>query len=76
VQWYNHEHQHSAIRFVTPAQRHARRDDAILAQRHAVYTAARDRHPARWSGRTRNWSPITTVRLNPERVPPNTGVRP
>jgi hypothetical protein len=22
VQWYNHEHQHSAIRFVTPAQRH------------------------------------------------------
>jgi putative transposase len=22
VQWYNHEHRHSAIRFVTPAQRH------------------------------------------------------
>src|SRR3546814_8202691 len=21
--WYNHEHRHSAIRFVTPAQRHA-----------------------------------------------------
>lgn len=74
VQWYNHDHQHSAIRFVTPAQRHARTDDAILAQRHAVYTAARDRQPARWSGQTRNWSPITTVRLNPERVEPNTGV--
>jgi len=71
VQWYNHEHQHSAIRFVTPAQRHARADDAILAQRHAVYTAARARQPARWSGRTRDWSPITTVRLNPEHVPPS-----
>ncbi len=23
VRWYNHEHRHSAIRFVTPAQRHA-----------------------------------------------------
>jgi len=76
VRWYNHQHQHSAIRFVTPAQRHARADDAILAQRHAVYTAARHRHPARWSGRTRDWSPITTVRLNPEHLPPNTGVCP
>jgi transposase InsO family protein len=48
VQWYSHDHQHSAIRFVTPAQRHARADVALLAQRHAVYTAARTRHPARW----------------------------
>ncbi|MBK9410832.1 MAG: IS3 family transposase [Gemmatimonadetes bacterium] len=73
VQWYNHEHQHSAIRFVTPAQRHARADAAILARRHAVYTAARARQPGRWSGTTRNWSPITTVRRNPERVPTSTG---
>lgn len=66
VQWYNHDHQHSAIRFVTPEQRHTGRDVALLAQRHTLYTAARDRTPERWSGATRNWSPITTVRLNPE----------
>lgn len=41
VQWYNHEHRHSAIRFVTPAQRHAGLDQAILTQRSAVYESAR-----------------------------------
>ena len=71
VPWYNYDHQHSAISFVMPAPRHTRANEAILAQRHAVYTAARDRTPNRWSGRTRDWSPITTVRLNPEhRLPP------
>lgn len=66
VGWYNDEHQHSGIRFVTPSQRHAGHDAAILAHRAEVYRAARHRHPNRWRGSTRNWSPITTVRLNPE----------
>jgi len=65
VEWYNHEHLHSGIRFVTPAQRHAGVDVEILARRHAVYEAARDRNPERWSGRTRNWSRIEAVHLNP-----------
>ena len=67
VRWYNHEHRHSAIRFVTPAERHAGRDDALLQQRQAVYQRARARTPARWSGTTRNWTPIVDVQLNPER---------
>ena len=67
VQWYNHTHQHSAIRFVTPEERHTGRDTAILARRHAVYERARQKHPERWSGATRNWTPVTTVRLNPTR---------
>lgn len=67
VQWYNEEHRHSGIRYVTPAQRHCGDDHAILAARHALYTEARARHPARWSGDTRNWSPILVVTLNPER---------
>ena len=66
VHWYNHVHQHSAIRFVTPDARHAGRDIAILARRDALYDRARNQHPARWSAGTRNWSPIPTVRLNPE----------
>jgi putative transposase len=68
VRWYNTAHLHSAIRFVTPADRHAGRDTALLRARQAVYDAARDRHPERWSGDTRNWNPIAIVTLNPERV--------
>jgi transposase InsO family protein len=67
VRWYNIEHRHSGIRYVSPAQRHAGEDHAILAARHELYTQARARNPARWSGKTRNWTPIGAVTLNPER---------
>lgn len=63
VRWYNHEHQHSGIRFVTPHQRHSGQEQAILQHRHAVYQQARRQHPARWSGATRNWIPVDTVEL-------------
>jgi transposase InsO family protein len=67
VHWYNHEHRHSGIRYVTPAQRHAGLDRDILRARHALYTQAREHNPRRWSGTTRDWSHIVTVTLNPER---------
>jgi hypothetical protein len=67
VLWYNHDHRHSGIRYVTPAQRHAGGDGPILAARHALYQQAREAHPRRWSGPTRNWTPIGAVTLNPER---------
>jgi putative transposase len=67
VHWYNHEHRHSGIRYVSPAQRHAGEDSEILAKRHAVYQQARATTPRRWTGRTRNWEPIGAVTLNPER---------
>lgn len=66
VQWYNHEHRHSAMGFVTPGQRHAGVDKALLLRRSAVYEAAKRRHPPRWSGATRNWQPVRIVHLNPE----------
>ncbi len=65
VQWYNDEHRHSAIRYVTPSQRHRGADRELLAQCEAVYEAARQRNPERWSGKTRNWNPVTEVWLNP-----------
>jgi transposase InsO family protein len=68
VHWYNLEHRHSNIRYVTPAQRHAGEDREILQARHQVYTQARQNNPRRWSGATRNWSHIATVTLNPERT--------
>lgn len=67
VQWYNHKHRHSAINFVTPAQRHAGEDHALLEKRVAIYTAAKEQHPERWSGKTRNWQRINIVHLNPEK---------
>jgi len=66
VHWYNHEHRHSSISFVTPSQRHAGLDVALLAQRVVVYEAAKAKHPERWSGKTRNWKPILAVHLNPD----------
>lgn len=63
--WYNEVHRHSGLKFVTPAQRHRGEDGAILEKRHTLYEAARARHPARWSGPTRNWEPETIVYLNP-----------
>ena len=67
VRWYNVDHRHSGIRYVSPAQRHTGEDLAILAARHALYAKARELNPARWSGTTRNWSPMGAVTLNPER---------
>lgn len=67
VRWYNTGHRHSAIRFVTPDQRHRGEEHALLAERHRVYQLARAAHPERWSGQTRNWQPIGSVWLNPER---------
>ena len=63
VDWYNNEHRHSALKFVTPAQRHTAQDRDVLAQRHAVYQIARERHPERWSRETRDWEPADEVTL-------------
>ena len=67
VSWYNHEHRHSAIRFVTPAQRHGGSDRELLARRRNVYEQARRRHPERWTRGCRKWTPVTVVTLNPKR---------
>lgn len=75
VHWYNHEHLHSAIKFVTPEQRHTGQEVAILAKRQQVYQAAKARNPRRWSGDIRNWEPITEVYLNPEKGLPSSEIK-
>ena len=67
MRWYNHDYRHSGIRYVSPAQRHAGEDRAILAARHTLYSKACEINPARWTRARRNWSPIGAVTLNPER---------
>ena len=66
VSWYNDEHRHSGIKFVTPSQRHQQLDKAILKNRDKVYGKAKAKNPERWSGKTRNWEMIDEVNLNPE----------
>ena len=68
VRWYNEDHQHSGIRFVTPEQRHNGAAHKIVEQRKQVYQKARAQHPERWSQNLRNWDLPTEVWLNPERV--------
>ena len=64
VRWYNEEHKHRNLKFVSPAQRHEGKDAAIFANRIAVYAQAHSQHPERWSGNIRNWSLPNEVWLN------------
>ena len=68
IDWYNNDHRHSRIGFVTPNERHAGDDAEILERRHQLYQEARHRHPERWSRQTRNWHPMGPVTLNPQRM--------
>jgi len=65
VVWYNTEHLHSGIKFVTPESRHNGEDKAILEKRKDVYCKAKEANPNRWSKEIRNWSHVDTVLLNP-----------
>jgi len=68
VHWYNNEHLHSGIGYVTPAERHAGEAEAILERRSLVYAKAKERHPNRWTRSTRSWKAPAAVYLNPENV--------
>lgn len=65
--WYNEIHRHSALKFVTPGQRHRREDFEILSARRRLYQSAKRRRPDRWSGSIRNWKPAEEVFLNPNK---------
>lgn len=67
VHWYNNEHLHSALKFVTPNQRHSGEDNAIRIKRDAIYQLAKLKNPERWSGKTRNWFITKVATLNPNR---------
>jgi transposase InsO family protein len=65
--WYNHEHRHSGIRWVTPQERYTGADVAILSARAQLYEQARLKTPTRWIGRVRDWSRPNEVLLNHSR---------
>ena len=67
VQWYNYQHRHSGIGFVTPHERHTGLDVDRLAKRRAVYARAYKRRPERWVNNVRSWQRPSTVTLQPDR---------
>jgi len=69
VAWYNEEHRHSGLKYVTPSQRHRGQDKALMGSRSSLYEAAKARNPGRWTRGVRNWRLPHAVFLNPERTP-------
>ena len=67
VEGYNTNHLHSAIKFVTPVQRHTGEDVTILSNRKQVYRQAKAENPSRWRDDIRDWESVKEVHLNPEK---------
>jgi len=66
VEWYNNEHYHSALKFVTPSQKHAGKDLQILSEREKLYEEAKVKNPSRWiQNKVRDWKPTEQTSLNP-----------
>lgn len=65
--WYNHEHKHSGLKFMTPHQRHSGQADEVMGNRKAIYEAAKAANPRRWSKDIRDWDLPDKVWLNPEK---------
>ena len=64
--WYNTEHRHSGIAFMTPADLHHGRSSQILQARSATLDAAFEAHPQRFKGkRPHPKSPPKAVWINP-----------
>jgi transposase InsO family protein len=69
--WYNHEHRHSGIAFLTPADVHYGRVDAVLAVHSAALAAAYAAHPERFvHGLPTPKRPPAAVYINPPRPDP------
>lgn len=67
VKWYNNEHLHSGLNFITPMDRRLDKDIEILKNRQKVYEEARKLRPDRWTKNIRKWDYINKVYLNPEK---------
>ena len=69
VPYYNGQHRHKGISWVTPEQRHDGLDVEILNGRAEVYAAARQENQSRWQNNVRQWKHIKSVTLNGQKEP-------
>jgi putative transposase len=64
--WYNNEHRHSGIAYLTPAQVHYGRAQEVLDARHRLLLAAAARHPERFvRGAPKRIEAPSAVWINP-----------
>ncbi len=71
VNWYNHRHRQSGIKFVTPHQSQSKAATAICQQGADVYETARQANPTRWSRSTCCWRQPEEVWINKPTEEPN-----
>jgi len=64
--WYNTEHRHSSIGYVTPYDRHTGKSSDIMSKRNSVLAEARTQHPERWPNGQMLWLENPVVYLNPD----------
>ena len=62
--FYNTEHRHSGINYVTPNQRHDGQDELVLRRRMNVVAKAKSKHPERWSGEIKSFEINKIVGIN------------
>jgi transposase InsO family protein len=65
VYWYNYQHLHSGLNYVSPYQRHTGQDANLLELRRRLYEKAKAQAPLRWSREVRQWNPAPAIELNP-----------
>ncbi|WP_158501561.1 IS3 family transposase [Vitiosangium sp. GDMCC 1.1324] len=63
VSWYNGEHLHGSLGFVSPNDRYFGREESVLAARRAVYARAWRHSPVRWPRGLRCWLPPEAPRV-------------
>ena len=69
--WYNHDHRHSSLALLTPADVHYGRGESILEQRAAVLRQAFEANPQRFKGRVPSPGALPeAVWINPPKVMP------
>ena len=68
VHWYNTEHLHSSLGYVTPEQMRSGKAEAIFEQRNRTMRHAQATHPERWGSRSvKQWASLREVVLNPDK---------
>jgi hypothetical protein len=65
VHWYNKEHYHSGINYVTPDDRHEGKDESILRKRNQIIKKAKMKNPERWGRDSKIYNFQESVALNP-----------
>lgn len=68
VAWYNKQHRHSGLKFITPEERHVGLSEKVMEKRKALYAQAKAKHPERWSREIRDWNLPEQVWLNPPKA--------